>query len=107
MNDRRRMRLNHQISEEAAEWFVEFRCGDIDKEGRRAFDSWVRASPEHLRAFIETAALWRESGSLDPERKACIEDLIARAESESNILALNQDAQHGGLSQEPIDCQVS
>jgi transmembrane sensor len=107
MNDRRRMKLNHQISEEAAEWFVAFRSGDIDKEGRHAFDSWVRASPEHLRAFIETAALWRESGSLDPERRISIEDLIARAKFESNVVALEQGAQHDGRPQERIDRQVS
>lgn len=86
MNPEARIKLNHQISEEAAEWLVEFRSGDIDAEGRRAFDAWVRASPEHLRAFIEMAALWREAGSVDAERAVSIDDLMARAATESNIV---------------------
>ena len=28
-----RIKLNSQISEEAAEWFIEFRTGDIDMAG--------------------------------------------------------------------------
>ena len=48
--------LNHQINEEAARWFIGFRSGDIDEAGRRAFDAWMRASPEHLRAFLEISA---------------------------------------------------
>jgi transmembrane sensor len=88
MEKRRCNKLNQQISEEAAEWFIEFRSDDIDAEGRRAFDAWVRTSPEHLRAFIEMAALWREAGSIDPERKRQVEDLILCATAESNVVAL-------------------
>src|SRR5579864_6744680 len=88
MSSESRLQLNHQISEEAAEWLVEFRSGDIDAEGRRAFDAWVRASPEHLRAFIEMTALWREAASVDAERAVSIDDLMARAEAESNIVTV-------------------
>jgi transmembrane sensor len=86
MNNVRAIKSNPQISEEAAEWFIEFRSGDVDPEGRRAFDAWLRASPEHLRAFIEMSALWHESGSIDPERKFSIEDIIARASAESTVI---------------------
>jgi transmembrane sensor len=61
--------LNDQISREAAEWLVEFRTGDIDGAGRREFDVWLRASPEHIRAFIEMAVLWHEGGAIDPRRQ--------------------------------------
>jgi transmembrane sensor len=82
------IRLNEQISEEAAEWFIEFRSGDIDADGRLAFDTWVRASPEHLRAFIEMAELWKEAGSVDAQRNLDVESLIARSRAESNIVVL-------------------
>ena len=73
------IRLNGQISEEAAEWFIEFRTGDIDPAGRRAFDAWVRSSQEHLRAYLEIAAIWNEGGSLDARRALDVDALIALA----------------------------
>lgn len=73
------IRLNAQISEEAAEWFIEFRTGDIDPAGRRAFDAWVRSSQEHLRAYLEIAAIWNEGGSLAARRALDVDALIALA----------------------------
>lgn len=57
-------KLNVQISEEAAEWFVELRTGDVSAAARAQFDMWVRSSPEHLRAYLELAAIWKHSESL-------------------------------------------
>jgi transmembrane sensor len=68
MRHNKPIKLNAQISEEAAEWLVEFRTGDIDAAGRRQFDAWVRSSPEHLRAFLEVAAIWNEGSGLDARR---------------------------------------
>lgn len=83
-----RAKLNTQVSEEAAEWFIDFRCGDVDAEGRRAFEAWVRSSPEHLRAYIEHAALWTESDLVDSEQKIDLENLIAAAKAEHNVVSL-------------------
>ncbi len=87
---------NGQIVVEAAEWLVEFRAGDIDSAGRRDFDAWLRASPEHIRAFLEMALLWDESGAIDAQRRIDVEALIARAQSESNVIALNPAAAADG-----------
>jgi transmembrane sensor len=70
MTRERHTKLNAQISEEAAEWFVEIRSGDIDAAGREQFDAWVRSSPEHLRAYIEIAAIWNERDTLRARRGA-------------------------------------
>jgi transmembrane sensor len=83
-----RLQLNHQISEEAAQWLVEFRTGDIDAAGRRAFDAWVRASPEHLRAFVEVAVLWEQTGGVDAKRTFDLDALIARARTEADVATL-------------------
>lgn len=91
----KRMGFNHQISEEAAEWLIEFRTGDIDAAGRREFDSWVRASPEHLRAFIEMAALWSESGAVDAQRRLEIEAILWRSQDEQQVIALSPEAVRG------------
>jgi transmembrane sensor len=80
--------LNDQISEEAARWLVEFRTGEVDPPGRRDFDAWLRASPEHIRAFIEMAALWHEGEAIDPRRELDVEAILARAESEPHVIEL-------------------
>jgi len=82
--------MNRQINEEAAHWFVEFRTGDIDAAGRRSFDTWVRTSPEHLRAFIEIAALWGHSGKLGRHSPFSPEELIASARKETNVVPLSR-----------------
>lgn len=87
----RRNGFNHQISEEAADWLVEFRTGDIDAGGREDFDAWVRASPEHLRAFVEMAALWVESGSVDAQRRLDVDSIITRARAEGSIVGLDSN----------------
>lgn len=92
MSLEKRTPLNHQISEEAAEWLIEFRTDDIDGVGRRDFDVWIRSSPEHLRAFIEMAALWNESGAVDAQRRLDVEAIIARARGEANVIGLRSDS---------------
>src|SRR6266853_5244249 len=89
MTSDKRSSLNTQISEEAAEWFIEFRTGDVDAAGRAAFDEWVRRSPEHLRAYVEIAAIWNEGGSVDAQRTLDIETLTTRARAEGNLVTLN------------------
>lgn len=88
MNAIRQRRLNRQISAEAAAWLVEFRTGDIAAGGRRDFDAWVRASPEHIRAFIEMAVLWNESSAIDPAHRIDVEAIIARARAEQTVVPL-------------------
>lgn len=95
MSPDKRVALNHQISEEAAEWLVEFRTGDIDAAGRHDFDDWVRVSPEHLRAFIEMAALWSESSAIDAQRRLDVDAIIARAQGERNIIGLSSTCSPG------------
>ena len=80
--------LNEQISQEAAEWLVEIRTGEVDSAGRRKFDAWLRASPEHIRAFIEMVAVWHEGGAIDPRRQLDVEEIIARAQGEQDIAGL-------------------
>ncbi|MDB6012140.1 MAG: anti-FecI sigma factor, FecR [Gammaproteobacteria bacterium] len=88
MSNSGRISLNEQINDEAARWFVELRSGDIDARGRLAFDAWVRASPEHLRAFIEIAGLWRYAADLDLRGRFSIEALVADVADEGNVLSM-------------------
>ena len=83
--------LNRQILDEASEWFVDFRVGDIDAEARARFDEWLRRSPEHIRAYWEVAKTYvglPPGSSLSPYK---IDELIAYARSDStaNVVALD------------------
>jgi transmembrane sensor len=84
------MKLNAQIYEEACEWFVDCRADDFDDSARNRFDSWLRTSPEHLKAYLEIAAIWNEGPLLDPKGKFAAETLIAQAASDrDNVIELS------------------
>jgi transmembrane sensor len=76
---KQRSKINTQIYEEACEWFIDCRAGELDNAARHAFDSWLRKSPEHLSAYLELAAIWNEGPSLDPDGKFDRDTLIAQA----------------------------
>jgi len=90
MSSEGRDKLNVQICEEAAQWLVEFRTGDLDPTGRQRFDEWIRTSPEHLRAFIEMTALWEEAGQVDARRRFDVDTLIAQVHAEGNVVPLER-----------------
>jgi transmembrane sensor len=86
----RRSKLNQQIYQEASEWFVECRAGDLEAKTRQAFDSWLRKSPEHLKAYLELSAIWNDGPSLDPDGRFDQDTLIAEALAErDNVIDLS------------------
>jgi ferric-dicitrate binding protein FerR (iron transport regulator) len=79
-------KLNRQILDEASDWFVDFRVGDIDSTARERFDLWLRQSPEHIRAYMEIANTYVALPALNPTRKVDVQQLIAYARSEGNVV---------------------
>jgi len=81
--------LNRQILDEASEWFVDFRVGDVDSGARERFDEWLRRSPEHIRAYWEIARTYVDLppasafGKLDPD------EFIAYVHSDANVVRLH------------------
>jgi transmembrane sensor len=96
MSQDKRANFNAQISEEAAEWFVEFRTGEINATGRHDFATWIRTSPEHLRAYLEFAALWSQSGALTAHSDLDSDALIALARTQGNVIPLEGDPPRTG-----------
>src|SRR5215472_10130618 len=80
--------LHPVIREEASEWFVAFCEGRVDAARRESFDRWLRASPEHVRAYLRISALWESAGLLVENTQIDIESLVQRALFENNVLAL-------------------
>ena len=87
-----RFRLNSQIYEEASEWFIECRAGDLDDASRQDFDCWLRKSPEHLGAYLELAAIWNEGPSLMIGSELDRDTLINQAALDrDNVVALSRN----------------
>jgi transmembrane sensor len=81
--------LNTQILDEASEWFVDFRVGDVDAAARARFDEWLRRSPEHIRAYMDIARTYVELPSPSPTGRIDVQALIAYANSAgSNVVPL-------------------
>jgi transmembrane sensor len=80
--------LNAQIYEEAARWFVEFRTGDVKITNRAKFTAWLRMSPQHLRAYLELAAIWNEGAQLDPDHQFDPDELAEHVLGEASIIPL-------------------
>jgi transmembrane sensor len=79
-------KFNRQIADEASEWFVEFRVGDVDAAARERFDEWLRRSPEHIRAYMEIARTYVEMPNPHGTKPLDVEALIAYASSGENIV---------------------
>ena len=81
--------FNQQLYGEAAAWLIEFRSGDIDVAGRKEFYDWLRTSPEHMRAYLELAAVWNEGSALDPAHAMLDGSQFETTEPETNVIALS------------------
>lgn len=83
---------NAQILEEASTWFVELSEGGVSAAAREAFAAWLRASPEHVRAFLQISAVWEDAPRLARGTSAHIDALLARVRSETNVVPLGAPA---------------
>src|SRR5437879_5543547 len=83
-----KLKPNAQILEEAADWLVEFSTGEADAGARQKFDTWLRTSPEHVRAYLELVPIWEEGALPPPHPDAGPDALIALARSADNVVPL-------------------
>jgi transmembrane sensor len=80
--------MNVQIAEEAANWFVRLRDDKDNPDLRWALAAWMRQSPEHIRAYLEIAAIWSDAAQVRPEIVGDAETLAARARRAQDVLEL-------------------
>lgn len=70
---------NGQAFDEAAEWVIELREGGSPGQAPARFLDWLRASPEHVTAYFEMAALWEDIPRLVATDHVDVEALVASA----------------------------
>ena len=99
------MKPNMQILEEASAWFVEMREGELSLASRERFSRWLRASPQHVRAYLAVSSTFDYSGGLARTRTGDAQALIDRARAQSNVVSLRVESAGSdgsqGVSAEP------
>lgn len=92
--------MSRAIRRQAADWFVEFRTGEPNERGRKAFLAWLKESPAHMAAYLEMAALWDQSGALEARSKWPLDALLEEAKADpQNVVALDlPGGREGGVS---------
>lgn len=90
MSERKAQRLSAEIVQEATTWFVEFNDGEVDQPDREAFVSWLRRSPEHIRAYLQVTAHWEDAGARTTASVPSIDELveIARESTHENVIPI-------------------
>lgn len=84
----RNPRIQAEVRAEAIEWLITFSEGDVDTEGRRRFNEWLRTSPEHVAMYLRIAAFWQDGDRIEPQHLRDIEALVRQASTESNVYSL-------------------
>lgn len=98
MNQKRAVKKIHpHVRREAIDWFIAFSEREVDASGRDSFDSWLRTSPEHIRAYLRISALWESAGLLAESKGVDVEELTQRARSTGDVVALSVDQTASGI----------
>jgi len=90
MDKSRQAKRQDRIAEEAGEWFVQMQ--DADVETKSSFVAWLKASPEHVREYLEAAAIWAELPALKSQPSAAQLAAAANAHSDPNVVAIFEEA---------------
>ncbi|PWB80456.1 MAG: hypothetical protein C3F08_04345 [Candidatus Methylomirabilota bacterium] len=92
MNRNERNRYLDWIADEASEWFVRLQDSMPDADERGAFTQWLEASPEHVREYLQVAALWDDLLDLGPDPN--VDELISAAQAghDENVVPFSESA---------------
>lgn len=91
MSKRRASTLSPQVLSAASRWFVEFNEAEVAVSQREAFIEWLRASPEHVQAYVQISAHWEEGRTLGRRESLTVEQLIALGQDDANALLLDRE----------------
>jgi transmembrane sensor len=79
-------RVRELITEQAADWFVANRAG-VTVQERAEFAAWLKASPAHVEEYLGVATVSRDLRAACDTPENSIEQIVARARSESGAAA--------------------
>ena len=85
---RRTSLYNEQIRSEAVDWFIRFCEDDAGGATCSEFDAWLRASPEHVRAYLGISAFWEAAGRMSDASASDVQALVEQAGAQCNVIPL-------------------
>lgn len=68
--------VRSEVLDEAAAWLIECQAGGLTLKQRTDFDTWLRGSPEHVRAYLELLPLWESGAQLDRTKQPEVHTLV-------------------------------
>jgi len=77
--------VHDHVRDEAIGWLIGFCEGEIDAGGRARFERWLKASPEHVQAYLQVSALWEAADRLNGVDTLQIDELVRRAAAEPSV----------------------
>jgi len=84
--------IHDHIRDEAIGWLIGFCEQEINADGLRRFERWLKASPEHVQAYLQISALWEAADRLNRTNALQIDELVQRAAAERSIVKLQPAA---------------
>ena len=81
--------LRDLIAEQAADFFVAHRAGNLSEAQKQEFLRWLRTSPVHVAEYLAVADLARDLGGAAKTLDMPLDELVASAKNGGEIVALN------------------
>ncbi|HTO42097.1 MAG TPA: FecR domain-containing protein [Rhizomicrobium sp.] len=78
--------LRDLIAEQAAEFYVAHRSGDLSREQEQEFLRWLRTSPLHVAEYLSIASIARDLPTLSEHLKECP---LPPSDEDENVVAIN------------------
>jgi transmembrane sensor len=77
------------VRQEAIEWLISFCEGEMNPHQCGEFEVWLKASPEHVRAYLQVSAFWEAAGNLNRARQS-VDELVRRAAAQHDIIPFDR-----------------
>jgi len=77
--------IREAIAEQASEWFIENRRGQLDAEASEQFMAWLQTSPVHVDVYLRIAALAPDLAAAARSTTTPLDALLARAERDNVV----------------------
>ncbi|WP_077513121.1 FecR domain-containing protein [Rhodanobacter sp. B05] len=84
--------LHALIAEQAAEWYVAHRDGELAPSQQQVFMCWLRASPVHVAEYLSIAGMARDIGGAARQNTTPLQPLLREADMAERVVSFDGTA---------------
>jgi transmembrane sensor len=84
--------LHSLIAEQAAEWYVAHRDGELAPAQQQAFMRWLRASPVHVAEYLSIVSVAQDIGDAARQDTTSLRQLLHEAAAQNHVVPLDGTA---------------